>query len=93
MQQNPLVFTVELCLGKGGYGEVYLATVRRPPGPEQRVAVKVLLEGLRNQQEAARRLKVEPQYCIVFEDSDFGLEAARRAGMVDIDIRPWIDRG
>lgn len=37
--------------------------------------------------EAARRIKVEPARCIVFEDSDEGLEAAHRAGMRGIDIR------
>jgi beta-phosphoglucomutase-like phosphatase (HAD superfamily) len=37
--------------------------------------------------EAARRMKVDPAGCIVFEDSDEGLEAARRAGMRGIDIR------
>ena len=40
--------------------------------------------------EAARRLKVEPTACIVFEDSDLGLEAAKRAGMTGIDVRPWL---
>ena len=39
--------------------------------------------------EAARRLNVEPQYCMVFEDSNMGLEAAKRAGMAGVDIRPW----
>jgi beta-phosphoglucomutase family hydrolase len=43
--------------------------------------------------EAARRLKVEPAACIVFEDSNLGLEAAKRAGMVGVDIRPWLKRG
>ncbi len=42
--------------------------------------------------EAARRLKVEPEYCMVFEDSDLGLEAARRAGMTGVDVRPWLNR-
>ena len=42
--------------------------------------------------EAARRLKIEPEYCMVFEDSDMGIEAAKRAGMVAVDIRPWIQR-
>jgi HAD superfamily hydrolase (TIGR01509 family) len=37
--------------------------------------------------EAARRLGVEPQACEVYEDTDLGLEAARRAGMVGIDVR------
>ena len=40
--------------------------------------------------EAARRLKVDPTLCVVFGDSDLGLEAAERAGMAGIDIRPWI---
>jgi beta-phosphoglucomutase-like phosphatase (HAD superfamily) len=39
--------------------------------------------------EAARRLGVVPSACAVFEDSDLGLEAGRRAGMVAVDIRPW----
>jgi beta-phosphoglucomutase-like phosphatase (HAD superfamily) len=31
--------------------------------------------------EAARRLQVDPESCIVFEDAPFGIESARRAGM------------
>jgi beta-phosphoglucomutase-like phosphatase (HAD superfamily) len=31
--------------------------------------------------ETARRLRVNPAECIVFEDAPFGIEAARRAGM------------
>jgi beta-phosphoglucomutase-like phosphatase (HAD superfamily) len=37
--------------------------------------------------EGARRMKVEPARCMVLEDSDEGLEAARRAGMPSIDVR------
>jgi beta-phosphoglucomutase family hydrolase len=37
--------------------------------------------------EAARRLGVPPQSCVVFEDTDIGLEAARRAGMASVDVR------
>jgi len=40
--------------------------------------------------EAARRLKVDPDTCMVFEDSDLGLEAATRAGMAGVDVRLWI---
>ena len=36
---------------------------------------------------ASHRLGVAPQDCIVYEDSDGGLEAARRAGMHSIDVR------
>lgn len=42
--------------------------------------------------EAARRLGVEPTKCVVFEDTDIGLEAARRAGMPGVDVRPWVAR-
>jgi beta-phosphoglucomutase family hydrolase len=40
--------------------------------------------------EAARRLGVEPASCTVYEDTDIGLEAARRAGMIAVDVRPLI---
>ncbi len=43
--------------------------------------------------EAAKRLGVEAVKCVVFEDTDIGLEAARRAGMVGVDVRPWVTRG
>lgn len=36
---------------------------------------------------ASQRLGVAPQDCIVYEDSDGGLEAAHRAGMRSIDVR------
>jgi HAD superfamily hydrolase (TIGR01549 family) len=37
--------------------------------------------------EAARRLGVDPVKCVVFEDTDLGMEAARRAGMIGVDVR------
>lgn len=40
--------------------------------------------------QAARRMRVEPAYCQVFEDGDAGLEAARKAGMVATDIRLFV---
>ena len=39
--------------------------------------------------EAARRLGVEPRHCRVYEDTDPGIEAARRAGMEYIDVRAF----
>lgn len=38
--------------------------------------------------EAARRISIPPEHCMAFEDGDLGLEAARRAGMRVVDIRP-----
>jgi beta-phosphoglucomutase family hydrolase len=40
--------------------------------------------------EAARRIGADPAHCIVYEDTDIGLEAARRAGMTAVDVRPLI---
>jgi HAD superfamily hydrolase (TIGR01509 family) len=37
--------------------------------------------------EAARRLNADPATCTVYEDTDIGLEAARRAGMRPVDVR------
>jgi HAD superfamily hydrolase (TIGR01509 family) len=42
--------------------------------------------------EAARRLGVSPAICTVYEDTDLGLEAARRAGMRGVDVRPLYPR-
>ena len=36
--------------------------------------------------EAARRLGVAPEHCVVFEDAPFGIEAARRAGMSAVAV-------
>jgi HAD superfamily hydrolase (TIGR01509 family) len=41
--------------------------------------------------EAARRLGVAAGGCVVFEDTDIGLEAARRARMTGVDVRDWRD--
>jgi beta-phosphoglucomutase family hydrolase len=39
--------------------------------------------------EAARRLGVAPTDCLVYEDTDPGIEAARRAGMKAVDVRSF----
>jgi beta-phosphoglucomutase-like phosphatase (HAD superfamily) len=43
--------------------------------------------------EAARRLQIEPRYCRVYEDTDAGIEAAQRAGMPYVDVRPLYPNG
>ncbi|MEC9148791.1 MAG: HAD-IA family hydrolase, partial [Planctomycetota bacterium] len=39
--------------------------------------------------EAARRLSVAPEKCCVLEDSDLGIQAAERAKMSWVDVRPY----
>jgi beta-phosphoglucomutase family hydrolase len=38
---------------------------------------------------AAAQIGVPPDQCLVYEDGDLGIEAAKRAGMEWIDVRPW----
>jgi beta-phosphoglucomutase-like phosphatase (HAD superfamily) len=39
--------------------------------------------------EAARRIGLPATKCVVFEDTDIGLEAAHRAGAKAVDVRGW----
>jgi HAD superfamily hydrolase (TIGR01493 family) len=39
---------------------------------------------------AASRMKIDPDRCLVFEDSEQGFEAARRAGMSAVNVRELI---
>ncbi len=41
--------------------------------------------------EAARLLGVDPKDCIVFEDADMGIQAAKAAGMEWVDVREYSD--
>jgi beta-phosphoglucomutase-like phosphatase (HAD superfamily) len=41
----------------------------------------------------ARLMKVRPAECQVFEDGILGMEAARSAGMIVTDVRPFINYG
>lgn len=66
-------------VGLGGVFDTIVAsedTLRHKPEPEPFL-------------EAARRLAVEPARCVVWEDSDLGIEAARRAGMEWVDVRSF----
>jgi HAD superfamily hydrolase (TIGR01509 family) len=40
--------------------------------------------------EAAKRIGIEPENCLVFEDGDMGITAAQKAGMPVIDVRKYI---
>ena len=39
---------------------------------------------------AADRLGIQPEHCLVFEDTDMGIEAATAAGMASVKVpAPW----
>ena len=40
--------------------------------------------------EAAKRMHIDSAQCLVFEDADEGLEAAKRANTQAVDVRPLI---
>lgn len=73
---------VERTLRAIGLRELFAAVLTAddglPPKPEPELFL-----------EAARRLGVGPRACQAFEDADSGLEAARRAGMLATDVRPF----
>ena len=50
-----------------------------PPKPDPAIFV-----------ECAQRMGISPVRCQVFEDGDPGLEAARLAGMIATDVRPYL---
>ena len=73
---------IERQLAQTGLRHYFSAVVTAEDTPRHKPEPDVFLE-------AARRLEVAPQHCRVYEDSDLGIEAARRAGMQWVDIRPW----
>lgn len=86
-----------LAVASGGYREVIARTVRFI-GVTDWFAAMVCAEDTPRHKpepdvflEAARRLNVpDSTTCVVFEDTDIGLEAARRAGMLGVDVRAWL---
>jgi HAD superfamily hydrolase (TIGR01509 family) len=73
---------VERALRAAGLRELFSVVLTADDGLPPKPAPDLFLE-------AARRLGVEPALCQVFEDADSGLEAARRAGMLATDVRPF----
>ncbi|OWK43299.1 HAD family hydrolase [Fimbriiglobus ruber] len=75
--------TVHLTLDHVGIRDWFRAVVCAEDTPRHKPEPDVFLE-------AAQQLGATPARCVVFEDTDIGLEAARRAGMTGVDVRPWV---
>ena len=70
----------EQILGHLGATDWFDASVSSEDVPTHKPEPDIFLE-------AARRLGIDPQHCCVYEDTDPGIEAARRAGMEYVDVR------
>jgi len=71
---------VERTLGLLGIGDWFSAVVTAEDTQRHKPEPDVFLE-------AARRIGVPPEACTVYEDTDTGIEAARRANMKWVDVR------
>ncbi len=84
-----------MAVASGGYRAVVLRTLTKIGVGDWFAAVVCAEDTARHKPEpdvfleAARRLGVPPETCVVFEDTDIGLDAARRAGMGAVDVRAW----
>lgn len=87
---------LKMAVASGGLRQVILAQLRQI-GFEGWFEAVVCAEDTQRHKpdpdvflEAARRLGVPPAACLVYEDADLGIEAARRAGMAWVDVREML---
>lgn len=85
-----------MALGTGEYREVALANIRIT-GLDRYFDKLVAADDVTHSKPdpetfltCARLMNLPPEVCQVFEDGDAGLEAARRAGMIATDVRPFL---
>ncbi len=74
---------VELTLRVLGLRDDFITVITADDGFPAKPEPSMLIE-------AAKRIDVTPEFCQVFEDGDFGIEAARRAGMIATDVRLYL---
>jgi beta-phosphoglucomutase family hydrolase len=87
-----------MSLGSGG-SRFVAEKIVRAIGMDRYFSIMVTSDDVENPKPApdtflkcARFMGVVPQVCQVFEDGDLGIEAARRAGMIATDIRPFVKK-
>lgn len=71
---------VEIVLSRLGWDRYFAVVITGEDAPRGKPAPDLFLL-------AAQKLQVAPESCIVFEDTQAGLEAAERAGMRPFDVR------
>ena len=74
---------IEMVLRHLGIRELFDAIVTSEDVTRQKPAPDIFLE-------AARRIKVAPQFCRGYEDTDLGMQAIRDAGMEAVDVREML---
>ncbi|MFQ3576473.1 MAG: HAD-IA family hydrolase [Cytophagales bacterium] len=84
---------VPMAVGSGGTKEVVEKTLKNI-GFENFFDTIVTFEDVKNPKPhpdtfllCAEKLNIEPADCVVYEDADLGIEAAKRAGMAFVDVR------
>ena len=85
-----------MSLGTGGRKDIAKMTIETV-GLSEYFPIMVAAEDVINHKPApdtflkcAELMGVDPHFCQVFEDGELGLEAARKAGMIATDVRPFI---
>jgi len=84
-----------IAVASGGYREIILQQLTVIGCPDWFDAIVTAEDTVRHKPEpdvfleAARRLQVPAQDCLVYEDSDLGIRAAAAAGMDCIDVRAF----
>jgi HAD superfamily hydrolase (TIGR01549 family) len=88
-----------MAIASGGSREIILGTLRHLPFRDSFDAIVTRDDVTRGKPapdiflNAAAALNADPARCVVYEDSEEGISAARAAGMRVIDVRPYTGRG
>ena len=85
--------TMPIAVASGGFREIILRQLKQLGCEDWFNAIVTAEDTPRHKPhpdvflEAARRLGVAPEKCLVYEDADLGIQAATAAGMASVDVR------
>ena len=90
-----MLFRSPVSAGTGGYRKV-ATRILKSIGILDRFDILVAADDVERHKphpdtflKCAEQMGVDPADCLVFEDAELGFQAARRAGMQLIDVRPY----